>query len=310
MTDELKWRMDNYGMDHEYYDWDPIVRRGVLRWPDNARIAFCVLVRLEHYEWDLAPGALHSHSLTAPMRVSPDPDYHTVTHREYGHRVGIFRVLETLDKHGIKATVAMDALTALRYPTLVKECTQRGYEVVGHGIGVRRMISSQMSEDEERQYINESLEPLVSATGKRPAGWLGPEYGESERTPRLLAEAGIRYVCDWCNDEQPYPMKVPTGNLYALPILTELDDVEMSWNRRVPIWQWSQMVRESFDVQYVEGAQSGLLTIVSVNPFFIGQPHRIAYLDEVLTHITRRQGVWQGTGSEIIDWYADHPPAR
>jgi allantoinase len=90
---------------------------------------------------------------------------------------------------------------------LVRHCLERGCEIIGHGISVTRMISSQMSESAERDYIKSTIEVLMRAAGHVPGGWLGPEYGESTRTPQLLAQAGIRYVCDWANDEQPYRMK-------------------------------------------------------------------------------------------------------
>ena len=117
--------------------------------------------------------------------------------------MGIFRVLDSLERHGIKPTVAMDAVTAEHYPYLVDHCLRRGCEIIGHGISASRMITSRMSAEDEREYIHSSIEALTRATGSAPAGWLGPEYGESARTPQLLAEAGIRYVCDWANDEQP-----------------------------------------------------------------------------------------------------------
>ena len=96
---------------------------------------------------------------------------------------------------------------------------------------------------------------------------------------------GIQYVCDWGNDDQPYPMTTPAGELYALPILSELDDVAMSFNRRVAINEWSDLVKLSFDVQYLEGAKNGRLVVVSVHPWCLGQPHRIKYLDQALGHM-------------------------
>jgi len=163
----------------------------------------------------------------------PFPDYARLSHREYGHRVGIFRVLDVLKRHGIKATVALDAMTAENYPYLVRHLLGWGCEIIGHGVSVSRMINSGMSQEQEREYISESLKALTTATGSAPQGWLGPEYGESARTPQLLAEAGISYVCDWANDEQPYPLNVPQGEILALPIMLELDDVNAMADRKV-----------------------------------------------------------------------------
>src|SRR5918996_6224259 len=230
-----------FGMDHPHYEWSPLSTRGVLRWPQESRVALCVIIVLEHMEWDPPPGSFQVSNLAGGSAPRAFPDYARLSHREYGHRVGIFRVLDVLDKYGIKATVAMDALTAENYPYLVRHCLDRGCEIIGHGISVSRMITSQMSEQEERDYIQESPKPLTRA-GSAPVGWLGPEYGESDRTPQLLAQAGIRYVCDWANDEQPYPMKAAEGELLALPIMLELDDTAALANRRVTVDRYGEML--------------------------------------------------------------------
>ena len=297
------------GMDHEHYDWLPIVKRGVLRWPDNARVALCVIVNLEHMEWSPPEGSYQLPTLSGGLDPRPFPDYARLSHREYGHRVGIFRVLDVLERHRIKATVAMDVFTAENYPYLVRHCRQRGCEIIAHGMSVSRMITAKMSEQEERQYLQESLERLRRATGAAPVGWLGPEYGESERTPRLLAEAGIRYLCDWPNDEQPYRLKTRQGELFALPIMLELDDVNALWYRRLAIDRYAELLSESIDRLYRDGVRNGRLLGLNLHPWLIGQPFRIGYLDDALGTMMHRQGVWAATGAEIIDWYRQHPPA-
>ena len=165
-----------------------------------------------------------------------------------------------------------------------------------------------MSEQEERHYIQASIEALTQATGKAPLGWLGPEYGESTRTPQLLSEAGIRYVCDWANDEQPYRMTTAQGELCALPIMLELDDIQALWERRVPIDRYCDLLAESFDVLYQDGAQTGRLLVLNLHPWLIGQPFRIGFLDAALATIMRRQGVWAAHGSAIVDWFQQHSP--
>jgi peptidoglycan/xylan/chitin deacetylase (PgdA/CDA1 family) len=298
------------GMDHDHYDWSPLnTNRAVLTWPGNANVALCVIVTLEHMEWSRPPGHYQIANLAGGYGPSPFPDVTAWSHREYGHRVGIFRVLKVLDKYGIKPTIAMDALTAENYPFLVRHCLGRGDEVIGHGVSVNRMITSRMSEQEERDYIQTAVQALARATGKPPVGWLGPELGESTRTPQLLAEMGMRYVCDWVNDEQPYAFKVPQGELYALPMVLPIDDVNALWDRRIDIDRYGQMIKETFDTLYDEGATNGRLLVLHLHPWLIGQPFRIGCLDQALGHIMQRQGVWAATGSEIIDWYRSNRPS-
>ena len=297
-----------FGMDHEHHEWSPITKRGVLRWPNDARIALCIIVTLEHMEWEPPQGRFVPR-LAGGTSPRPFPDYSLFSHREYGHRVGIFRVLDVLEKHGIKATVAMDAQTAENYPYLVRHCLDRGCEIIAHGISVSQVITNQMPEEEEREYIRTSVEALKRATGAAPLGWLSPEYGESARTPQLLGQAGIRYVCDWTNDEQPYPMTEPSGQLFSLPVSLELDDGNALWERRVGIDRYGQLLKEGLDVMYQEGERTGLSLVLNLHPWLIGQPFRIGYLDDALGHMVRRQGVWAATGSQIIDWYRSNPPA-
>ena len=291
------------GMDHQHYDWSPMSCRAILRWPGQARLALCVVIVLEHMEWQSPEGSFQAANLAGGSVARPFPDYARISHREYGHRVGIFRVLDVLDKYGIKATVAMDALTAENYPYLVRHCLDRGCEIIGHGMSVSRMITSDMSQKEEERYINESLSALTTAIGHRPVGWLGPEQGESFRTPQLLAQAGVRYICDWPNDEQPYPIKTPEGELFALPLMLELDDVVALAQRRVAVDRYAEMLKEGFDVMYQDGEQNGRVLGLNLHPWLIGQPFRIGFLDDALGHMMRRQGVWAATGIEIIDWY-------
>ena len=249
-------------------------------------------------------------SLAGGIADRPFPDYARVSHREYGHRVGIFRVLDVLEKHGIRPTVAMDVMTAEANPYLVDHCLQRGAEIIGHGISVSRMITGRMTEEQEREYIDSSIEGIRRATGLQPKGWLGPEYGESPRTPGILAAAGVSYVCDWVNDEQPYALNPEEGELFALPLMWEMDDINALWDRKVPIDRYARLLEESFDTLYRESAETGSLMAFNLHPWVMGQPFRIGFLDQALGRMVRRKGVWAATGSEIIDWFKANPPVH
>jgi peptidoglycan/xylan/chitin deacetylase (PgdA/CDA1 family) len=211
--------------------------------------------------------------------------------------------MEVLDRYGIKATVAMDAATADNYPFIVQECQKRKWEFIGHGLTMQRIITSKMNEEQERDYIRTSLNSLQKATGVRPVGWLGGEFSESTRTPQLLAEEGVRYVCDWPNDEQPYKMK--GQDAYFLPTLLELDDeYSMRAPRFLPVTEYCQMLQDAFDVVYHDSARSGRVLAFTLHPYLMGQPFRVKYLDLALAHMTKYGALWKATGKEIIDWYA------
>ncbi len=293
------------GMDHPHHAWSPITTRGKLSWPNNAKIALCVIITLEHTEWEQPEGS-YSADQAGGLGVRPFPDYPRFSHREYGHRVGIFRVLDTLERLGIKATIAMDTQTAEGYPFLVKHCQDRGCEIIAHGVSGSQMITGNMSVEEETVFIRSSRDKMQAATGNVPRGWHGTDYGESNRTPDLLRQAGFDYVTDWVNDEQPYPMR---DGLTALPTMLEMDDLFTLSQRRVTIDRFAQSVADAFDTMYRESDTSGRLLTMNLHPWLIGQPFRIGYLEEALRHIMGHDGVWAATGSEIVDWFNNNPPA-
>jgi len=290
------------GMDHPHYPWSSINTRAPLRWPDGNTLALCLLVSLNHMEWEPPEGSFQAHNLAGGLGRRRGLDYARLTHREYGHRVGIFRVLECAAKHGVPVNLAMDALTAEHYPTLVRHCLDSGAELIGHGISVSRMITSRMSETEEREYIAKSLESLERVSGNRPKGWFGPEHGESLRTPALLADAGINHVFDWTNDEQPYRMSTPTGELYALPLMLELDDVNALWDRNVSLKRYEQLLIESAQQLALDGKKTARTLVLHIHPWLIGQPFRIGALDRALTKMLAIPGLIASSSSDIVDW--------
>lgn len=296
------------GMDHPHYAWSPLPSRPALRWPGGEPLAVGAMVLLEHYEWSPPEGSYSLRSASGGLIKLPEPDYLRLTHREYGHRVGIFRLLDALEAHGIPPTVAVDELTAVHYPWLVDHCVGRGAELVAHGVAASRLITSRMSEDEEIDTIARSIEAVTRATGAAPAGWFGPEGVESTRTPALLAAAGIRYVCDWPNDEQPYAMTVPQGELTALPLYLEADDEQALWTRRMRLDDWHDLVVESAERLWADGggaggAAAGRLLMLTLRPWLTGQPFRMPTLERILSGIDALGPVWKASGSQIVEGF-------
>jgi allantoinase len=285
------------------YQTSSLPKRAPLQWPDGRKVAVCIVVSAEYYEMQPPHGSFMPPNLPGGFGRAPYPDVRAFSQREYGNRVGIFRVMEALDRHAIKATVALDASIASRYPYLVAEFQRRNWELAAHGFSLTRVISSHLSEDEERAYIRNALDLIEKATGTRPAGWHGPEYGESERTVALLAEFGLSYVLDWPNDEQPYSMHAPTGSIVSLPMALELDDVVANYHRRIPMARWVRAVQEAVDQLVSDSAASGRHLVLNLHPWLIGQPHRISYLEEVLAALAARTDLWIATAGQIVTHY-------
>jgi len=287
-----------------YVEWSPLPGRAQLTWPAGARVAVCVVVSLERLQW--FPGGAPSPPSArygGPYPLVFDPLGAGL--REYGNRVGVFRVMDVLDRHGIRATVAMDSALAVDNPFLVNECVRRGWEHVGHGVVASRMVTDDMSAEEERAYLRDSIEALAAVTETAPRGWLGVDYVESSRTIEFLAEMGIEYVCDRANDEQPYLMQVGQRRIVSLPTSSEADDVLTHRFRGIPIDRWAQLVCDTFDGLYADGAINGRFFLINLHPYLIGQPFRIPYLASVIGHIANHRDVWFATGSEVVDWYME-----
>jgi peptidoglycan/xylan/chitin deacetylase (PgdA/CDA1 family) len=286
------------GMDNPWYDYAPFPTRPKLAWPRTARVAFCVVLSLEYYELQPPENAVRDSRFVGEFG-NYSPDYRTWTQREYGNRTGIFRVLDVLDRYQIRAGVAVSAMAAERYPFLVEQFKKRKYEFIGHGTSGNRMISSKMSEAEEKAEIANSIAAIEKAAGVTPTGWLGQEYGESQRTPKLLADAGFDYVLDWPNDDQPYPMKVGK-KFVSMPNQPEWDDVQQLWLRRIATPRYPDIVGDAFELLHHEGGQ---VFSLSIHPWLMGMAHRIKYLDEALRRIERFGNIWQATPGEIAQHY-------
>jgi len=294
------------GMDHGLYPYSALPTRPVLKWPDNKRLAIWVILHLEH--WPLqAPAAAIRDGRFRGEFGNFFPDYRTYSTREYGNRVGIFRVLDVLDRYQIPVTVAANAAMCRRRPQLIEACLARGYEIAAHGDDAARMISSRMSDREEEDYINTSLAEVRHISGAARVGWIGQDFGESPRTPQLLARAGVDYLGDWPNDDQPYWLNLDPP-LLSLPYHVEWDDATLMAVRQLTATRYGQFVVEAAERMHGESAQSGRLMSLGLHPWVIGQPQRIRYLDNVLAHLRGMNELWFATAGDIAEFYRAQSP--
>lgn len=284
-------------MQNTRFEYSPITTRAPLRWPDGARLAFWVATNIEYFEVDQPAASLRP--------VPYLPDVANYAWRDYGARVGIWRIMELLDRYAVRSSVMLNSQVCHYYPIIVEEAKRRGWEFLGHGVtNSRRLVK--LSEDEERAVIHEVVTTIAAAAGTPPKGWLGPAMAETFNTPDLLAEVGIEYVCDWCNDDQPYPMRVRSNRLISVPYTNELNDLPAFLGMGVSAEQFLRMIRDQFDVLYREGARSGRVLCLALHPFILGRPTRIRYLEEALDYILGHDGVWCTTSGEIAAWYYEH----
>jgi len=301
-ADYLDYPLRRYGMDHDRYDWSMLPERKPVAWPNQARVALWVVPALEWFPLNMAgqpfkpPGAMQT--------AYPDLRHYTL--RDYGNRVGIFRIMKALEKHGIRPTVAVNAAVAVRYPSLIKECTQRGWEIMANGLDMDHLHHGGLAVDDEKKLIDTTLDILRKASGQAVRGWLSPAKSESAATLDLLGAVGFDYVCDWVNDDMPYAMRTASGPVHAMPHPIDMDDHTILVQNHHTEDDFRDQLCDQFDLLYKESATAGgRIMAISLHPWVIGQPYRMRALEEALAHIMRHPGVWAATGSEILDaWKA------
>jgi allantoinase len=301
MPDQISRYRKGPGYDHDLYPWSPLAKRTPFVWPDNNRIALSAFVHVEDFDLNPPEDAIADPRFGGALG-SYFPDYQNYTRRLHGLRVGYYRVLDVLERHGVRTTVCFNARAAEQHPYMVERAVKGGHGLAARGLTSRQIISQKMTEADEKAYIQETLDTLEKVTGRRLLGWAGQDMGESDRTPRLLHEAGLTHVIDWPNDDEPYAMPVAGPDarpLVSIPNQTEWDDAELFSVRHLDPWRYPEIFSSALEQLYAEG---GRMLGFGIHPWIFGQAFRIKYLEEALASIGDRPGIWRATSDEIADW--------
>jgi allantoinase len=288
-------------MDNKLYDYSPITERPKLKWPNGARVAFYVGLNIEHFEVDKPSTSIFG----GTAMLVPDPLNYGW--RDYGVRVGIWRMIEALDKYKMRASVLLNADVCARYPQIIEAGKQRKWAWCGHGKN-NSIFQTGMNVDDERKALQDMISTVSKATGQPVKGWLGPALSETFETPRLLKELGLTYVLDWCADDQPFPLNVP--GMMSVPYSIEINDITLFVSKGLSGEAFYQMVVDQFDQLYKEGEQSGRVMAICLHPFVVNQPFRQKYLEKALAYIAGHDGVWLTTSDEIAAHYAANYMAK
>jgi peptidoglycan/xylan/chitin deacetylase (PgdA/CDA1 family) len=283
----------------ERYDDSFIFERKPFKWPGNNTLAVWFAPNVEVWHYDSAVGAAIS-----PNPTNHVPDVFNYAWREYGIRVGLWRLADVFDEAGVKATVALNAQVCDVYPKAMDEMKRRGWEFMGHGTtNSTNLARFDQQPDQERDAIRNILKTIEQASGKRPRGWLGSGLVETYNTLDILAAEGVNYCGDWNNDDQPVPMKVKSGKMFGIPYCNEINDIGVYLRKGWTGEQYLLSVIDQFDTLYADSRKQPRVLGVPLHPMISGQPLRIKYLQRAIAHMKEHQGVWFATGSEIIDAY-------
>ena len=276
------------------FDYSPIIHRKKLSWPKGERVALWIIPNIEYF------------SLEEKIPANPNgkvPDVPTWSARDYGNRIGVFRFMDVFDRYGIRATVALNSDVCLHHPVIIEEGNKRNWEWMGHNKTNTRRLPD-LPEGEEPKVIKETLDVIERVSGKRPKGWLGSGLQETWNTLDCLANEGVEYVCDWTNDDQPYPMTLDDGKkLLSVPYSHDINDIPVFEHHHRTADEFREMICRQFDTLYAEGAQSGRVMAICLHPYLTAKPYRIGALDQALAYICAHKDVWLATGTEIADCY-------
>jgi len=294
----LEYPHRHYGMDHHRYDWSMLSTRQPVKWPEGKTLALWVNVSVQSFPLDQrgvpfkVPGGM----------TMPYPDLRHYSLRDYGNRVGIFRVLDAIDRFGIRPTFAVNTRLAERVPYLIGKLAARGDEILCHGYHMDALHYGGQDETEEAQLVERALTGLRAITGQPIRGWLSPAKNESANTPELLADNGVVYFCDWVNDDMPYRFRTSRGELTAMPLSTELDDQFVIQSNGHSEGSWVDQVCDACDLLLQEAEQhGGRILGLNIHPWLMGQPHRIGHLERAFEYISAQKGVWSAPAGEILD---------
>ncbi|MGB3807640.1 MAG: polysaccharide deacetylase family protein [Erythrobacter sp.] len=295
--DYLDYPHRREGYDHDLYAWSNMHERAPVRWPKGS-VAVWLVVSLEWFP--IQPGG----PFKAPGHmVTPYPDYRHYTARDYGNRVGAWRLLDAFAQAGVSASFAVNAAVAERYPELVEAVQAGGHEIIAHSTDMNGTIDASLGEKAERELIADAMTRLERATGTRPEGWLSIARQQSFSTLDILKDEGLTYCCDWVNDELPYRF---ANGLIDLPLNHELSDRQIIAVQQQSADSWAQSMRDAFDwlAQEARQQEGGRMLPIHLTPYIMGLPYRIAALEDLLSDLAGREAAWFARGCDIVSEWA------
>ncbi len=289
------------------YDYVPLPKRGRLTWPNGARVALILTFNLE--TWDLTKPTDKPYYAGGPA-ILPDvlpgdtPDFPNYTWREYGQRVGIWRLLDLFDEMGAKASCTTNAVTFERRKAMTDAVLERGWELLAHNWEQGELLTNFAKDPEaERELVLRTLAQFEKYTGRKSAGWLSSSLRSTLNTAGVLAEQGCKFYCDIMNDDQPYMIRTDNGPIVSVPYSNEINDFTFITRKNYTTDQFRDALIEELDVLYEEGGKTGRIMNVGLHPHVSGRAHRIRALREFIAHAQSLPGVWWATREEIADWY-------
>ena len=261
----------------------PMQPQAAFTLPSGKRVAVWIGLHVEHWSLKPPPGSFVVKGIHGNWG-DHFPDYRTHSFHEYGNRVGIFRIFDVTERLGLPVSMIVNADAISRYPAVIEEASRRGADFILQGRLANRMITSAMTEADERSEIEQSIAAYRKAFGRSPIGWMSPKAGESPRTLRLLATAGIEFVLDWPNDDTPH-FHATQPPILSIPYQWEMDDLDLLWSHNINARKYPRIIFSAYNGLVNARSASARVFGLHVHPWILGQPARIRHLDAALAAI-------------------------
>jgi len=288
---------------HGRYEHSSITRRPTFHWPNRRRLAVYFALGLEHYAF----GEGMTENLVSGM---PHPDVLNASWRDYGNRVGAWRMLRCFADLNIPLSILLNSAVCEHAPDLIAAAHSAGCEFIAHGYSNSDTLAG-MSEADESAYVEGVAAQMAGAIGTRPRGWASPWIAETPLTPDILSEHGYSYVLDWCMDDQPVWLKTRDRPLLSMPYSQELNDSSTIIGRQASATDFAAMIIDQFDEMRETPGDEPLVMSVILHSFISGQPFRLRALRRALEHIGQHaETLWITQPGLIAQHYAQCVPLK
>lgn len=270
---------------HDRYDYSPIVGRPDYVWPEGKRLAVHFSLNVEHFAF--GEGLGNDYATPQPL-----PNHRSFAWRDYGNRVGAWRLLELANAYDLPFALLVNTELYDYCPEMVRAFSSRGDEIVGHG-RTNSERQADMSLEEERACITDAFAAIRLHEGRAPTGWLAPYISQTYNSLELLKEVGFRYMMDWSMDDQPIWFRTAHGPILSVPYAHDLNDSFECVSRRTPSQLFCESLIDQFDEMLEESARRPLVMPIVLHSFVLGQPYRLRQFRRVIEHIMRyRERIW------------------
>ncbi|MFQ5850618.1 MAG: polysaccharide deacetylase family protein [Candidatus Binatia bacterium] len=280
-------------------------RRSPIEWPGKAKIAINLLVSWETWPEDLGTPSSHQRSNRGrlPEKAVFKKDMGVVMDREYGEKVGIWRLLDLFDTEAVKATFFLNGKTVEENSEAASEIVKRDHEIASQTYIHEYPVM--FEKEAERKTIQQAVESFNKVLGVKPLGYLSPGVRPTPNTLELIAEEGFLWSSDSISDDLPYPVKVNDKTIIMIPKDWHPNDyTTYDVDARAPR-EVLGLLLDAFDYLYEEGVTSPKLITVSIHPYLSGRPYRAKVLRDFIRYAKSHPNVWFARGIDIVNWWRE-----